>query len=197
MTDFDPDGHACAANDGLCQGLNAGWNALHEIANGTQHNLNDAIWSAKNVVKTSKKALDTFNSSLGFGSTNCSGGGSCAGGVASAAGAIIAGVESGGESEEGPIAKAFSEAESGGRHAGFRRNYLGRSIPELEKGIGSLEKEIAEHEGKLANPSSIVSDWAQRGERYQQGLLRKWRNDIARQTEQREILQELLKRGQQ
>jgi RHS repeat-associated protein len=32
LTRFDPDGHTCAANDGLCQALNKAWNTLHQIA---------------------------------------------------------------------------------------------------------------------------------------------------------------------
>jgi hypothetical protein len=82
---------------------------------------------------------------------------------------------------------------SGGKHAGFLRNYLGRSTPEIERGISSIEKQIAEHQAKIRNPAAYIDDWANLDPRQQQALLTsKWPGDIARQQEQLDILRGIL-----
>jgi hypothetical protein len=82
---------------------------------------------------------------------------------------------------------------SGGKHAGFFKNYLGRSTPEIERGIVSIEKQIAEHQAKIRNPAAYIDDWATLDPRQQQALLNnKWPGDIARQQEQLEILHGIL-----
>jgi hypothetical protein len=89
---------------------------------------------------------------------------------------------------------AFEVAAAGGRHAGFLRNYQGKSPDELRRGIDSLKKQIAEHRDKIANPRKHIPDWESLDPRQQKALLdKKWLSDIQRQTEQLEILEGLLK----
>jgi hypothetical protein len=56
---------------------------------------------------------------------------------------------------------ALQIAEEGGRHAGFLKNYTGKSPAELQKGIASLEKQIAEHQAKIANPEKFIPNFKQ------------------------------------
>ena len=88
---------------------------------------------------------------------------------------------------------AYDEALAGGKHAGFLRNYLDKPTPQIERGITSIEKQIAEHQAKIQNPSAYIDDWASLDPRQQQALLNsKWPGDIARQQEQLEILRGIL-----
>ena len=88
---------------------------------------------------------------------------------------------------------AYDVAVSGGKHAGFLKNYVGRSTPEIERGIVSIEKQIAEHKAKIQNPAAYINDWATLDARQQQALLTsKWPGDIRRQQEQLEILRGIL-----
>lgn len=87
----------------------------------------------------------------------------------------------------------FEIAKNGGRHAGWYKDILQKSDRKLEQGIRSLEKQIAEHEGYIANPKSKISNWDSLDPREQQGLLnKKWPGDIARQEEQKAILKGIL-----
>lgn len=84
-------------------------------------------------------------------------------------------------------------AQEGGRHAGFLKNYVGKSPAELQKGITSLQKQIAEHQGKIANPEKFIPNFKQLDLRQQKALLEsKWPGDIQRQQEQADILRGLL-----
>ena len=83
------------------------------------------------------------------------------------------------------------------KHSGFRRVYAERSPAEIKKGISSLERQIAEHESKIANPERHIPGWSSLDPRQQRALIeKKWPSDIARQAEQRDILKSLLERGQ-
>lgn len=87
----------------------------------------------------------------------------------------------------------FQIAQEGGRHAGFLNNYLDKSPAELQKGITSLETQIAEHRAKIANPEKFIPNFNQLDPRQQKALLEsKWPADIQRQQEQIEILRKLL-----
>jgi hypothetical protein len=89
---------------------------------------------------------------------------------------------------------AFETAKAGGRHAGFLANYSGKTAEQLQKGIESLQKQIAEHADKIANPGKYIPNFGQLDSRQQAALLgSKWPSDIARQQEQVQILEGLLK----
>jgi RHS repeat-associated protein len=101
LSHFDADGHACRSGDWGCNAwnnINQNWNQIHAIAD--------------KAVSFGKKAVDGFNGTLGFGKTNCSGGGSCSDAVSQATGAVVAGVLSDGESESEIVAKQLDVAET-------------------------------------------------------------------------------------
>ncbi|WP_293681202.1 hypothetical protein, partial [Thiolapillus sp.] len=89
---------------------------------------------------------------------------------------------------------AFDVAKQGGKHAGFLKNYLGQSAEKIQKGIASIEKQIATHQDKIANPAKHIKDWHKLDPRQQKALInKKWPSDIQRQIEQRDILRGILK----
>ena len=91
--------------------------------------------------------------------------------------------------------EAFEVALQGGKHAGFLKSYLNMSNGQLQKGIKSIKKQIAEHYDKIANPEKHIKDWKNLDPRQRDALLnKKWPGDIARQKEQLGILKQLLKR---
>ena len=70
-------------------------------------------------------------------------------------------------------------AEEGGRHSGFLKNYLNKPPEELQNGIQSLDKQIAEHQAKLADPEKAIPNFKSLDARQQQALLKsKWPSDI-------------------
>jgi len=89
---------------------------------------------------------------------------------------------------------AFDIAQAGGKHSGFLKNYVGKSASEIRKGTQSLRKQIAEHTDKIANPEKHIPGFRNLDPRQQEALInRKWPGDIARQQEQLDILEGLLK----
>jgi hypothetical protein len=112
--------------------------------------------------------------------------------AAAASAGMIGGGRDGGQAAKS-VTRAYDEALAGGRHAGFLRNYADKPTAQIERGIVSLEKQIAEHEAKIRNPAAYIDDWASLDPRQQQALLTsKWPGDIARQQEQLDILRGIL-----
>jgi RHS repeat-associated protein len=94
------------------------------------------------------------------------------------------------------LSPAFKEAAAGGRHSGFLKNYADRSVREIRDGVKSIQKEITDHHAKIADPAKYVKDtsgrdWSKLDPREQVGLVNKWKSDISRQTQQRDILKDL------
>ena len=88
---------------------------------------------------------------------------------------------------------AYEIAKSGGKNSGFYKNYLDKSTKEIEKGIKSLEKQIQEHTDKISNPQKYIKDFDKLDVRQQENLInKKWNSDIARQKEQKQILEQIL-----
>ena len=68
-----------------------------------------------------------------------------------------------------------------------------KAAAEWRKGIQSIEKQIAEHRDKIANPEKFIPDFKELDPRQQKALLeRKWPSDIRRQQQQLDILKGLL-----
>jgi hypothetical protein len=89
---------------------------------------------------------------------------------------------------------AFDVAKNGGKHSGFYNQYVGKSKEEIQKGIQSLEKQIAEHQDKIRNPEATIPNFKSLDPRQQEALInKKWPSDIQRQTEQKEILEGILR----
>jgi hypothetical protein len=88
---------------------------------------------------------------------------------------------------------AFEAAAAGGKHAGFLKNYAGRSSAEIEKAITSIEARVAEHKGWIANPQSKIPNFSSLDPRQRAALVNsKWPSDVARQQQQIEVLKGLL-----
>lgn len=91
--------------------------------------------------------------------------------------------------------KDYEIAKSGGRHSGWLKNYEGKKTFEIESGIKTLEQRVAEHEQKLSDPAKYdtAKNWYQKTPEQQKGLLNTWKNQIARQKEQINILKGIIK----
>jgi hypothetical protein len=87
---------------------------------------------------------------------------------------------------------AYEAALAGGKHAGTLKNYAGRSAAEIQKAIGSYERQVALHQQKIANPAQFAERWGQMTAREQAGLLNKWGADAARNQELAGVLRGLL-----
>jgi hypothetical protein len=90
---------------------------------------------------------------------------------------------------------AFDIAKAGGKHAGFFKNYVGRSPAEINKSINSLQagnRGINVHLDKIANPSKYVTNWNSLNPAHQQSLIRGWQKEITNATEQIQILRGIL-----
>lgn len=90
---------------------------------------------------------------------------------------------------------AFDIAKAGGKHAGFFKNYIGRSPAEINKAINSLQtgnRGINVHLDKIANPSKYVKNWDALNPSHQQSLIRGWQKEINNSTEQIQILKGIL-----
>jgi tetratricopeptide (TPR) repeat protein len=79
------------------------------------------------------------------------------------------------------------------RHVKFIIDYFDKPAKELQKSIKSLEKLIAEHKDKIANPSKAIPDWETLHPERKNALInKKWPTEIQCYTEQRDILQNIL-----
>ena len=94
-------------------------------------------------------------------------------------------------SEAAAATTAYEAALAGGRHAGTLRNYAGRPLAQIQKGIASYEDVVALHLEKIANPEQFAERWGQMGAQEQAGLLAKWQKDAARNQELADVLRGL------
>lgn len=90
------------------------------------------------------------------------------------------------------VKDAYEIAKAGGTHAPWMKEQLALGIRQLESAERSILKQISLHERLLENPAEKVPDWEERDQRYQAGLLKKWRQDIQRRKEQVQIIRAVL-----
>jgi len=92
----------------------------------------------------------------------------------------------------------YYRAASGGKHAGFFNQHNNLSDQELKKSIASFKKQIDNHKKWIENPEIKLGDLSLFDPRQIEALVnKKWPNDIARQTEQMNIIIGILiQRGQ-
>ncbi len=75
--------------------------------------------------------------------------------------------------------KAYQVAKEGGKHSNFYTQYITKSSEEIQRGIRSIEKQIAEHEDKIANPQKYIEDFSKLDPRQQEAPInRNWPSDI-------------------
>ena len=89
--------------------------------------------------------------------------------------------------------RIITEALNGGKHAGLLKTYMDKPVQELLKGIRNIKKQIARHEKWIKEPTEKVMNFYDMDEIYQKGLIEKWKRDIARQKEQAELFEEIIK----
>ena len=66
---------------------------------------------------------------------------------------------------------------------------------ELQKGIDSFRKRIAEHLDKISNPGKYIEEWRMLDKRQQEALInKKWPSEINEFKEQQEILEKILQK---
>ncbi|MBF0318017.1 MAG: hypothetical protein HQL04_07555 [Nitrospirae bacterium] len=91
---------------------------------------------------------------------------------------------------------AYETAKAGGKHYGFLQNYQERPIEELQRGVSSIKKQIADHYAKIKNPQEHIKNFEHLDQRRQKYLLEsKWSSDIKRLNEQLEILEMIILLG--
>ncbi|WP_405282509.1 RHS repeat-associated core domain-containing protein [Gaopeijia maritima] len=183
----------------------AGGSNLYGFANGDPINFSDpfglcvpfpictaAIGAATGgaggaVIRMVSNALE--GRSLGDGVASAAIEGAAWGAVIGGIGAFAGGGVAAGASGFGQWGdEAFAAAQTGGRHAGFLRNYATRSSGEINRASRSLARRIADHEAKLANPAAFVDDWGSLSSARQSRLMNHWRDEIRGFAEQIEIL---------
>ncbi|MEN3369316.1 MAG: hypothetical protein V7609_1459 [Verrucomicrobiota bacterium] len=102
-----------------------------------------------------------------------------------------------GSTEVRAVKTAYEVASQGGRHAGFLRTYVTKTLSELGKAVRSITKQIAKHEQKIQNPARFMPNFNELPSQQQKALVEKvWPNDIKRQQEQVEILKKLQEQKQ-
>jgi hypothetical protein len=91
------------------------------------------------------------------------------------------------------VSNPFEIAKAGGKHSGFYNQYVNKPDLEIQKAIRSLEKRIAEHQSWIENPELHIPNFSSLDPRQQRALVEdKWLSDIARQQEQKIILEGIL-----
>jgi len=89
---------------------------------------------------------------------------------------------------------SYETAKAGGRHAEHYQNYKSKSIGELRRGIRSYTRQITLHKDKIRHPKKHYSDFDKWPIDKQKNLIAvRWPGDIVRLTEQKDILENLLK----
>lgn len=89
------------------------------------------------------------------------------------------------------VARAVhAQAAAGGKHAGLLNRLKDEGPKQLRKAVASQQKRLDAHLAKLADPASVVPDWAQRSPLYQQGLLKKWQREVEDAREQIMVIEE-------
>jgi len=95
----------------LCRAVRDAVSSGHSIAEGWASRLRDIKFNLDRGKQEAKEALDSFNSTLGFGKSNCAEGGSCSDAFGKALGAVIAAGASDGTSELGGAEGILRSAE--------------------------------------------------------------------------------------
>lgn len=86
----------------------------------------------------------------------------------------------------------YQTAKEGSTHAAWMKEQRRLGARQLESAERSIRKQIEIHEAWISDPGSKIADWNDRDPRYQEGLLKKWQQDIKRQAEQVQIIRGVL-----
>lgn len=72
------------------------------------------------------------------------------------------------------------------------KNYVDRSVRELEKSIRNLEKNVQEHIRNLENPADYIEDFFNKSEDAIRGQIHQWKNHMLKSTEEKNIIKGIL-----
>ena len=93
---------------------------------------------------------------------------------------------------------SYLKAMNGGKHSGWARDYINKPTKEIKNGIKTLEKQIELHKNKIKNPEKYYPDFKKLDIREQEANIHKvWPRDIAKQQEQKNILEGILRNREQ
>lgn len=103
-----------------------------------------------------------------------------------------------------PVKGPYQIAKAGGKHAGWLKQYLNKSIKELQRAVKSLDDNIIEHQNLLKDPKKywkhygkdkkFGKDWDDLDSRQQKALLEtEWKDHLQRNKEQKKIIEGLIK----
>jgi hypothetical protein len=92
-----------------------------------------------------------------------------------------------------PVKNAYELAKAGKIHGRTYEKNLHKPAQELNKSIRSLQKRIAEHRAKVANPQNYDPKWNTYPAKRQNDALTHWRKELKTFTEQRDIYAGILK----
>lgn len=93
----------------------------------------------------------------------------------------------------GNSAATLEASKPGGRHHGWYLRLSDQSDAELDKSVRSFERQIARHEGWIADPLSKTPDFGEFHPQRQVALVAGWQQDIDRHRECIEILRDVMK----
>ena len=86
----------------------------------------------------------------------------------------------------------YNVAKQGGKHSGFYNEYAKKPDSQIQKGIESINKQIAEHQDKIRNPHKYIPNFDNLDPRQQKALPYKWQGDINRQKDKTLLIMMLL-----
>ncbi len=84
---------------------------------------------------------------------------------------------------------AYKAAKVGGRQAGLLKQLPNYGPVQLRKALASQQARAQEHLEKIANPAFFCEGWEERPPQYREGLLRKWRGEVADANEQIAVIE--------
>jgi RHS repeat-associated protein len=114
--------------------------------------------------------------------------------VVTAGRGLLAGAPIIGRLFQTPASRAYGEAVSGGRNAGFLQQLRGYGDRQIQRAISSLDRRIAEHREKIRNPERHMQRDNPRDPNAVDRARRDWQREVDRYTRQRQVAEEELRR---
>lgn len=81
----------------------------------------------------------------------------------------------------------WAKAKDGGRHRGVYWDAMHKSKAQLQRSIISHTEQVERHADKIAHPEQYDIGWADKTQVQREGLLKKWRKDMERNSQQANV----------
>jgi len=88
---------------------------------------------------------------------------------------------------------AYETAKTGGKHAGYLKQYRTRSTAEVQKALKGHENQVEIHKEKLGNPEGAERKWSSLPKERQEQLQNDWTKHMQRNKEQADIMRGILR----